>query len=174
MSNILIGEATVKLVLEALEQLDGIDTETECVTIDVGDAITALREALAQQPAQQEQEPVYHLRQFGDVTKDQLDRYIETGNINPQPAQQELVARTDKQIVDQTEELAVWLLGWRFNHHPETSTLMRESPHPFAGRCWAAACHIQEMLTATDPENAVAELEGEAAEEAAHGIKENT
>jgi hypothetical protein len=54
MSNILIGEATVKLVLEALEQLDGIDTETECVTIDVGDAITALREALAEQPAQQE------------------------------------------------------------------------------------------------------------------------
>jgi hypothetical protein len=40
--------------LEALEQLDGIDTETECVTIDVGDAIAALRTAL-EQP---EQEPV--------------------------------------------------------------------------------------------------------------------
>jgi hypothetical protein len=33
-----------------------------------------------------EQEPVYHLRQYGDVTKEQLDRYIETGDINP-PAQ---------------------------------------------------------------------------------------
>jgi hypothetical protein len=32
------------------------------------------------------QEPVYHLRQFGDVTKEQLDRYMETGDINPQPA----------------------------------------------------------------------------------------
>lgn len=39
--------------LEALEQLDGIDTETECVTIDVGDTIEALREALAQQGEQQ-------------------------------------------------------------------------------------------------------------------------
>jgi hypothetical protein len=31
------------------------------------------------------QEPVYHLRQYGDVTKEQLDRYIATGDINPQP-----------------------------------------------------------------------------------------
>ena len=38
-----------------------------------------------------EQEPVYHIRQYGDVTKEQLDRYIETGDINPQP-EQELVA----------------------------------------------------------------------------------
>jgi hypothetical protein len=34
-----------------------------------------------------EQEPVYHLRQYGDVTKEQLDRYIETGDINPPPPQ---------------------------------------------------------------------------------------
>jgi len=32
------------------------------------------------------QEPVYHLRQFGDVTKEQLDRYMATGDINAQPA----------------------------------------------------------------------------------------
>jgi len=32
------------------------------------------------------EEPVYHLRQFGDVTKEQLDRYMATGDINPQPA----------------------------------------------------------------------------------------
>lgn len=76
-----------------------------------------------------------------------------------QPAQQEPVGRTDRQIVDQTEELAVWLLSWAFNRQPETPTPMRESPHPMAERCWAAACHIQEMLTATDPENAVAELD---------------
>jgi len=29
------------------------------------------------------QEPVYHLRQFGGVTKEQFDRYVETGDINP-------------------------------------------------------------------------------------------
>ena len=34
--------------LEALKELDGLDTETECVTIDVGDVITALRTALEQ------------------------------------------------------------------------------------------------------------------------------
>jgi hypothetical protein len=44
---------------------------------------------------------------------------------------------------------------------------MRESTHPFAERCWAAACHIQEMLTATDPENAVAELDVDATSPAA-------
>ena len=49
-----MSKEAIKLALEALEQLDGIDTETECVTIDVGDVITALREALAEQPAQQE------------------------------------------------------------------------------------------------------------------------
>lgn len=35
--------------LEALQELDGLDTETECVTIDVGDVIAALRTALEQQ-----------------------------------------------------------------------------------------------------------------------------
>jgi hypothetical protein len=49
-----MSKEAMKLALEALEQLDGIDTETECVTFDVGEAITALREALAEQPAQQE------------------------------------------------------------------------------------------------------------------------
>ena len=46
-------DEALKLALEALEQLDGIDTETECVTIDVGDVIDAIEEALAQP----EQEP---------------------------------------------------------------------------------------------------------------------
>jgi hypothetical protein len=75
--------------------------------------------------------------------------------------------RTDQEIVDQTEKLAVWLLSWCFNHQPETLTPMRESAHPFAQRCWSAACHIQEMLTNTDPENAVAELD------VAHSVSES-
>ena len=41
-------DEALKLALETLEQLDGIDTETECVTIDVGDVIDAIEEALAQ------------------------------------------------------------------------------------------------------------------------------
>ena len=42
--------------LTALENLDGIDTETECVTICVGDEINALRAALAE-PEQSEPVP---------------------------------------------------------------------------------------------------------------------
>ena len=47
-----MSKEAMKLALEALEQIDGINTETECVTIDVGNVITALEEALAEQPAQ--------------------------------------------------------------------------------------------------------------------------
>jgi hypothetical protein len=48
-----MSREAMKQALEALVQLDGIDTETECVTIDVDDVITALRQALGT-----EQEPV--------------------------------------------------------------------------------------------------------------------
>ena len=41
-------DEALKLALGALEQLDGIDTETECVTIDVGDVMNTIKEALAQ------------------------------------------------------------------------------------------------------------------------------
>jgi hypothetical protein len=41
-----MSREAMQMALEALEQLDGIDTETECVTIDVDDVITALRQAL--------------------------------------------------------------------------------------------------------------------------------
>jgi len=39
---------------------------------------------LSTSPATQ-QEPFYHFRQYGDVTKEQLDRYMATGDINPTP-----------------------------------------------------------------------------------------
>ena len=39
-------DEALKLALEALEQLDGIDTETECVTIDVSEVIDVIKEAL--------------------------------------------------------------------------------------------------------------------------------
>jgi hypothetical protein len=38
-------------------------------------------------PQRTEQTPVYHLRQYGDVTEEQLDRYMETGDITPPAAQ---------------------------------------------------------------------------------------
>ena len=77
---------------------------------------------------------------------------------------QEPVGRTDQEIVDQTEALAVWLMSWGFSliFEPEPNAPIRKSSHPIAKRCWSAACHIQEMLTATDPENSVASLDVDA------------
>ena len=42
----------LKQALKALEQLDGIDTETECVTIDVGNEIASLLQAIAELESQ--------------------------------------------------------------------------------------------------------------------------
>lgn len=86
------------------------------------------------------------------------------------PQAREQVGRTDQEIVDETEALAKWLMAWSFNHRPTTNAPIRQSEHPFAKSCWAAACHIQEMLTATDPENAVAELDEVAKCRHCHGI----
>ena len=65
------------------ERIFGIDMRFESLQ----DALK-FRDKLdeATPPAAPVQEPVYHLRQYGDVTKEQLDRYIATGDINPQPA----------------------------------------------------------------------------------------
>ena len=70
------------------------------------------------------------------------------------------MARTDQEIVDQTEELAA-LLCSRFMGSRLDGVNFRDSMHPQLQQCWEVACEIQEMLTATDPENAVAELDGE-------------
>jgi len=43
----------LKQALEALEQLDGIDTETECVTIDVGNEIASLLQAIKELESQE-------------------------------------------------------------------------------------------------------------------------
>ena len=60
-------DEALMMALQALENLDGIDTETECVTIDVGEEITAIKEALAQQ-----QEPVAWMK---------IDNYLDDENL---------------------------------------------------------------------------------------------
>lgn len=67
--------------------------------------------------------------------------------------------RTDQEIVDQTEVLAKFLLEWRFGYEPENDSPIRNATHPKAQAAWNAACIIQEMLTATDPENSVVEVD---------------
>ena len=92
-----MSKEAMKLALEALEQLDGIDTETECVTFDVGEAITALREALAEQPAQQEPigkviASVRHLRSISVELLPEVDvPSVDSMIFTSPPAQQEPV-----------------------------------------------------------------------------------
>jgi len=73
--------------------LAGVNAGTEYMNAPAHIAYKAM---LAAAPVHPEQEPVYHLRQYGDVTKEQFERYAQTGSIAPpaaaQPAQQEPVA----------------------------------------------------------------------------------
>lgn len=72
--------------------------------------------------------------------------------------------RTDREIVDQTVELANRLLAWKHNLVPESGAApIWDSPNPLAQECWQMACEMQETLTQTDVENALAEIEGCAA-----------
>ncbi len=133
------------------------------------------RAALAEREAQQE--PVGEIGKVVMFGGDLKEVSWKNGKMPPvgsilytRPQAREPVGRTDQEIVDETEALAKWLMAWSFNHHPTTNAPIRQSEHPFAKSCWAAACHIQEMLTATDPENAVAELDEVAKCRHCHGI----
>ena len=47
------------------------------------------------QPKAEQDKPVFHLKQYGDVTKEQLDCYIATGRIDtrPQPKQEDYLSK---------------------------------------------------------------------------------
>lgn len=135
------------------------------------------RAALAEREAQQE--PVAWAENDGEGNvlwdkescfSDDPDWLDNPMPLYTRPQAREPVGRTDQEIVEETEALAKWLMAWSFNHRPTTKAPIRQSEHPFAKSCWAAACHIQEMLTATDPENAVAELDEVAKCRHCHGI----
>lgn len=68
-------------------------------------------------------------------------------------------ARTDTQIVEQTEELARLLMLEVYSREAPADTLFRNADDPRGRHVWKLACQAQEILTATDPENAVAEVD---------------
>ena len=68
--------------------------------------------------------------------------------------------RTDAEIVAQTEELAARLNSWRWGGKLTDGATYRNSQATKARACWGMACLIQELLTDTDPENSVAEIDG--------------
>lgn len=70
------------------------------------------------------------------------------------------VFRTEQEIVEQTEELAKFLMMWRWGLVPESpSIILRHTLSSKARASWNAACDIQELLTGTDVENAVIEVD---------------
>jgi hypothetical protein len=94
-------ERALDLALEALE-IVVVDVKTTPTAYEAHrQAITAIKQARSAP-----EEPIYHLRQFGDVTKEQLDRYMETGDINPQPAP------VPDALTDQDPETPEYKEGW--------------------------------------------------------------
>lgn len=89
---------------------------------------------------------------FPGVREFEIDDVIEEVKEAFQPK-----PRNNKDIIDQTNEIAALIAtaqGFELDHkafHKATATRAIE--------IWGLACRIQELMTATDPENAVAELE---------------
>ncbi len=74
------------------------------------------------------------------------------------------VSRTAQEIVQQTEELAaLFMLEVYSREAVGGDHVFREATDPRGKHCWQLACRAQEMLTATDPENAVTEIDDEPA-----------
>ena len=73
------------------------------------------------------------------------------------------MARTAQEIVDQTNEIARIIYKGMGYTSPEgfefhTETINR---HPHEENCWASACEIQELMTGTEVDDAIEELEDE-------------
>ena len=156
-------QEALKLALEALEQLDGIDTETECVTIDVGDVIDAIKEALAQP----EQEPVEWGVDWGkDGNSVSIIKRLADGNIEvlaweyePHP-QQRTERPVDCERCNRLEEQAYDLVGKLRVANIKLSMQPQRKPLPPQSPC--------EMTQAEGKMFKLGWLECEAA----HGIKE--
>lgn len=66
--------------------------------------------------------------------------------------------RTDQDVVNQTNELARRLYALRGYEVPE-GYRFDLATHPHEVECWQGACLAQRMLTLTDPEDALDNLE---------------
>lgn len=73
---------------------------------------------------------------------------------------EEYKPRSAQEIVDQTLEVSRIIYRHRGYVVPEGFKFY-ESKHPHEIQAWSAACEIQEILTNTDPEDALCELEDE-------------
>ena len=72
------------------------------------------------------------------------------------------MSRTAKQIVDQTHDLAeAFYLHLGYTHVRERHGNLYESTHSTEQSMWHLACLAQIELTATDPDDALSELDEE-------------
>ena len=73
------------------------------------------------------------------------------------------MARTAQEIVDQTNAIARIIYASR-GYSTSTGTEFHAETinrHPYEVQCWKAACEIQELMTNTDTNDALEELEDE-------------
>lgn len=97
----------------------------------------------------------------------------EAGKLVDQLAEQAASeGRTDREIVDQTEDLAREFLRVVFQRELPLSVRIRDNDNPRAKQVWAMACYAQELLTDTDVENAVAGLDEDPVGESASPVVE--
>ena len=86
---------------------------------------------------------------------------IETNSNNGNNNKAKEIERTDEEIIEQTELLADEFLqieGWEF-HSKEK--LRYRLNHPLIQKAWLMACRAQEVLTQTEVENCLANLEND-------------
>lgn len=67
--------------------------------------------------------------------------------------------RTDREIVDQTNDLAIRALGWLFGVAAPKDWKCYEARDSCSKKAWGVACEIQEFMTATDPNDALSNIE---------------
>lgn len=79
----------------------------------------------------------------------------------------EVEGRTASQIVQQTNELALLLMRRIYSREPAGAEApnLHDSKDPRGQHCWSVACEVQQLLTSTDPEDALSELEDSPAAE---------
>ncbi len=72
-------------------------------------------------------------------------------------------ARTDKQIIKQTEEVARRFL-FMIDFCVKEGVNIRHLKHPKARKAWGLACEVQEIITKTDVQNSLDNLEDQESE----------
>ena len=97
----------MQMALDALEDLDGIDTETECVTIHVEDVIEALRAALAQP---EEAIPLLEYKRLQKLVTYQGIRLMEYES-QPIP-EREWVSLTAEELAEISEKCGLMDAAW--------------------------------------------------------------